>query len=165
MQWSRADVLGSWRQCHVSLTGRRLLGLTFLQQCCTRLDADSYFCWKRVPSRRYSRCIASQCPSRRYGDSHGQRRALEQAWQCYGCSYRYVVQFCAQHADDPFYSAGAVWSGNMPLNLRAQLSPLGLTAAQIQKIFGSIRSARLEKAEVRAGVLRGKSRSQNVWFI
>ncbi|KAH7100188.1 MFS general substrate transporter [Auriculariales sp. MPI-PUGE-AT-0066] len=50
--------------------------------------------------------------------------------------------------------AGAVWSSHMPRNLSKHLTPLGVSAAQILKIFGSIRSAKLEKAEIRAGVLQ-----------
>ena len=49
--------------------------------------------------------------------------------------------------------AAAVWGHEMPKNLTKQLSGL-LTPAQIQAIYGSIRRARTQPANVRSGVIR-----------
>ena len=49
--------------------------------------------------------------------------------------------------------AAAVWGHEMPKNLTKQLSGL-LTPAQIQAIYGSIRTARTQPANIRSGVIR-----------
>lgn len=43
----------------------------------------------------------------------------------------------------------------MPTNLSNQLRPLGLSAADIKKIYGSIKTAKSQPANVRAAVIIG----------
>ncbi|KZV89449.1 MFS general substrate transporter [Exidia glandulosa HHB12029] len=50
-------------------------------------------------------------------------------------------------------TGAAIGTDNMPRNLRTHLTPLGVSAAEIQKIFGSIRTAKLAKPAVRAAVI------------
>lgn len=47
----------------------------------------------------------------------------------------------------------------MPSNLSKTLTPLGLSAAEIKKIYGSIKTARSQTTEVRKAVIVGTSLS------
>lgn len=53
------------------------------------------------------------------------------------------------------YSVWSWYSGTMPTNLSNQLRPLGLSAADIKKIYGSIKTAKSQPANVRAAVIIG----------